>query len=52
MREKFEHLRHSYKTNDRSRDELISLLLFFYDSSQDGQKLVCILNVWFFKNQF
>ena len=48
MREKFEHLRQSYQTNDRSRDELISLLLFFYDSSQDGQKLVCIFQMYIF----
>ena len=41
MRERFENLRQSYQSsNDVQRDELISLLLFLYDSTHDGPKLV------------
>ena len=41
MRERFEILRQSYQSsNDVQRDELISLLLFLYDSTHDGPKLV------------
>ena len=41
MRERFENLRQSYQSsNDVQRDELISLLLFLYDATHDGPKLV------------
>ena len=41
MRERFEILKKAYKNNnEQERDDLISLLLFFHDSTVDSQRLV------------
>ena len=43
MREQFEILKKAYKNNnEQERDDLISLLLFFHDSTVDSQRLVSI----------
>ena len=43
MRERFEILKKAYKNNnEQERDDLISLLLYFHDSTVDSQRLVSI----------